>query len=182
MYFPKDFEVAKETDGIRCSWNCLPHTKIEASRTIVPISALYTPLHKKPDLAVLQYDPVACRTPCRAVLNPYCQLDVRAKIWICPFCLTRNPLLPHYKDISQNALPHELLPTSTTIEYILSRPAQTPPIFLFVVDTCQDEENLQALKDCLIVVTKFTSTGRTCWSYYVWCNGSFLWAGVYQLQ
>lgn len=151
MYFPKDFEGAEETDGIRCSWNCLPHTKIEASRTIVPISALYTPLHKKPDLAVLQYDPVACRTPCRAVLNPYCQLDVRAKIWICPFCLSRNPLPPHYKDISQNALPHELLPTSTTIEYILSRPAQTPPIFLFVVDTCQDEENLQALKDSLIV-------------------------------
>lgn len=65
--------------------------------------------------------------------------------------MSRNPLPAHYKDISQNALPHELLPTSTTIEYILSRPAQTPPVFLFVVDTCHDEENLQALKDSLIV-------------------------------
>lgn len=85
------------------------------------------------------------------MLNPYCQLDVRARIWICPFCLSRNPLPPHYKDISQSALPHELLPTSTTIEYILARPVQTPPIFLFVVDTCQDDENLQALKDSLVV-------------------------------
>lgn len=146
-----DFEAAEEIDGVRFSWNCLPNTKIEASRTVVPISSLYTPLRDKPDLSVLQYDPVACRAPCRAVLNPYCQLDIRARMWICPFCLSRNPLPSHYKDISQNALPHELLPTSTTIEYILSRPAQTPPVFLFVVDTCQDEENLQALKDSLIV-------------------------------
>lgn len=118
---------------------------------MVPISALYTPLREKADLAVLQYEPVVCRSPCRAVLNPFCQLDLRAHCWICPFCLSRNSLPPHYKDISQSTLPHELLPTSTTTEYVLSRPVQTPPIFLFVVDTCQDEENLQALKDSLIV-------------------------------
>lgn len=101
---------------------------------------------------MLQYEPVTCRAPCRAVLNPFCQLDLRARIWICPFCLSRNPLPPHYKDISQNALPHELLPTSSTTEYVLSRPVQTPPIFLFVLDTCQpDDENLQALKDNIIV-------------------------------
>lgn len=151
MSLEMDFEAAEEIDGVRFSWNCLPNTKIEASRTVVPISSLYTPLREKPDLAVLQYDPVACRSPCRAVLNPYCQLDLRTKHWICPFCLSRNPLPAHYKDISQNSLPHELLPTSTTIEYILSRRAQTAPIFMFVVDTCQDEENLQALKDSLIV-------------------------------
>ncbi|KAF5098097.1 hypothetical protein D0Z03_001279 [Geotrichum reessii] len=54
-------------------------------------------------------------------------------------------------EVSQNSLPHELLPTSTTIEYIISRPVQAPPVFLFVVDTCQDEENLKALKDSLVV-------------------------------
>ncbi|CAN6650916.1 protein transport protein Sec23p [Trichomonascus vanleenenianus] len=146
-----DFEQYEESDGVRFSWNCFPNTKLEATRTVVPISALYTPLKTKPDLPVLQYEPVTCRAPCRAVLNPFCQLDLRARIWICPFCLSRNPLPPHYKDISQSELPHELLPASTTIEYVLSRPVQTPPIFLFVVDTCQDEENLQALKDTLIV-------------------------------
>uniref|UniRef100_A0A060T3C0 Protein transport protein SEC23 n=1 Tax=Blastobotrys adeninivorans TaxID=409370 RepID=A0A060T3C0_BLAAD len=146
-----DFEEYEEVDGVRFSWNVFPSTKLEASRTVVPISALYTPLREKTDLAVLQYEPVTCRAPCRAVLNPFCQLDLRARIWICPFCLSRNPLPPHYKDISQNALPHELLPSSSTTEYVLSRPVQTPPIFLFVVDTCQDEENLKALKDSLIV-------------------------------
>jgi hypothetical protein len=72
-------------------------------------------------------------------------------MWICPFCLQRNPFPPHYKDITQNNLPPELLPKYTTIEYTLSRPAQIPPIFLFVVDTCLDEDELKALKDTLVV-------------------------------
>lgn len=146
-----EFESAEEVDGVRFSWNTFPNTKIEASRIIVPIASLYTPLHEKPDLPVLQYDPVSCKAPCRAVLNPYCQLDLRARVWICPFCFARNPLPQNYKEITQSSLPHELLPASTTIEYVLSRPAQIPPIFLFVVDTCQDDENLQALKDTIPV-------------------------------
>lgn len=31
------------------------------------------------------------------------------------------------------------------------RPAQVPPIFLFVIDTCMDEEDLKALRDAVIV-------------------------------
>jgi hypothetical protein len=79
------------------------------------------------------------------------QIDIRGKLWICPFCLTRNAFPPHYKDISNTNLPAELLPKYTTIEYTLARPAQVPPIFLFVVDTCLDEEDLKALRDALVV-------------------------------
>lgn len=78
-------------------------------------------------------------------------IDVRGKIWICPFCLQRNPFPPHYKDISNVNLPAELLPRCTTIEYTLQRPATIPPIFVFVVDTCLDEDDLKALKDSLVV-------------------------------
>jgi protein transport protein SEC23 len=76
---------------------------------------------------------------------------VRARLWICPFCLSRNPLPPHYKDITANAIPPELHPSNTTIEYRLSRPAPSPPIFLYVVDTCQEEDSLAALKESLIM-------------------------------
>lgn len=76
---------------------------------------------------------------------------MRGKMWICPFCLTRNPLPASYKDISPSSLPQELLPQYSTVEYILGRPAQVPPIFLFVVDTCQDEDNLHALKEAIIL-------------------------------
>lgn len=79
------------------------------------------------------------------------QVDVRARIWICPFCLSRNPLPPHYKDITANAIPPELHPSNTTIEYRLSRPAPSPPIFLYVVDTCQEEDSLSALKESLVM-------------------------------
>ena len=123
---------------------------------------------------MLQYEPVTCKPPCRAVLNPYAyvlllvhsssrlakpltrltinsNVDVRARIWICPFCLMRNPLPPHYKDITETAIPPELHPSSTTIEYQLARPAPAPPIFVYVVDTCQEEDSLKALKDSLIM-------------------------------
>jgi protein transport protein SEC23 len=78
-------------------------------------------------------------------------VDTRAHFWICPFCLQRNPLPPHYKDITETTVPPELLPQNTTIEYRLARPAPAPPIFLFVVDTCQEEDSLQAVKESLIM-------------------------------
>ncbi|KAI0277947.1 hypothetical protein BGY98DRAFT_1089740 [Russula aff. rugulosa BPL654] len=139
------FEDVEERDGIRLSWNVWPSSRIEANRTVVPIAALYIPLKQRDDLPPVLYEPVTCKsTPCRAVLNPYCQIDIRGKLWICPFCLTRNAFPPHYKTFL-------LLPKYTTIEYTLSRPAQVPPIFLFVVDTCLDADDLKALRDAIVV-------------------------------
>ncbi|KAI9885222.1 MAG: hypothetical protein M1823_002994 [Watsoniomyces obsoletus] len=153
-----DFEALKDhwseiedRDGVRLSWNTFPSTRMEASRLVVPIGALYTPLKERPELPWLQYEPVACKAPCRAILNPYCQVETRARLWICPFCLQRNPLPPHYKDITQDAIPPELHPANTTIEYRLARPAPSPPIFLYVVDTCQEEDSLRALRESLIM-------------------------------
>ena len=77
-------------------------------------------------------------------------VDTRARLWICPFCLSRNQLPQHYKDITQDNIPPELHPSSTTIEYKLSRPAPAPPIFVYVVDTCQEEDSLNALKVSLV--------------------------------
>ncbi|KAF1809982.1 hypothetical protein P152DRAFT_144790 [Eremomyces bilateralis CBS 781.70] len=152
-----DYEALKEQwseiedrDGVRLSWNTFPSSRIEATRLVVPIGALYTPLKEK-ETPPLQYEPVSCKAPCRAVLNPFCQVDMRARLWICPFCLQRNGLPPHYKDISQDQIPPELHPTNTTIEYRLARPAPSPPIFLFVLDTCQEEDSLKALKDSVIM-------------------------------
>ncbi|KAJ1759656.1 GTPase-activating protein S23, partial [Coemansia sp. RSA 2523] len=146
-----DFEAIEDQDGVRCSWNVLPNTRIEATRSVVPVSALYTPLKERPEQPPIRYEPVMCKVPCRAVLNPYCQIDVRGKLWICPFCLQRNQFPPHYKDISAHNLPPELLPRFTTIEYELPRRSPIPPVFMFVVDTCLEEDELKALKDSLIL-------------------------------
>ncbi|KAK4687278.1 protein transport protein SEC23, partial [Tremellales sp. Uapishka_1] len=146
-----NFEDVEDRDGVRFSWNAWPSSRLEATRTVVPISALYTPLKERADLPPVLYEPVTCKAQCKAILNPYCQIDMRAKLWICPFCLQRNPFPPHYKDISPTNLPAELMPKYTTIEYTLSRPAQFPPVFFFVVDTCVDEDELKALRETLVV-------------------------------
>lgn len=90
-----DYEALKDQwsdvedrDGIRLSWNTFPSSRMvcisflfrarhllnvaqEASRLVVPIGAVYTPLKEKPDSPLLQYEPVTCKAPCKAVLNPY---------------------------------------------------------------------------------------------------------------
>jgi hypothetical protein len=43
----------------------------EASRLVVPIGALYTPLKEKADAPLLHFEPVVCKAPCRSVLNPF---------------------------------------------------------------------------------------------------------------
>lgn len=146
-----NFEEFEDADGVRLAWNCFPSTKVEATRAVVPVSAMYTPLHEKDDLRVLQYEPVTCKPSCRAVINPFCYLDTRSKVWTCPFCMSRNVLPAQYRDITQESIPFELDSKASTVEYELQRPPALPPVFLFVVDLCQDEENLAALRDSLVV-------------------------------
>ncbi|RCI13966.1 hypothetical protein L249_8072 [Ophiocordyceps polyrhachis-furcata BCC 54312] len=57
----------------------------------------------------------------------------------------------HYKDITASVVPPELHHMHTTIEYRLSRPAPAPPIFLYAVDLCQEEEGLASLKESLVM-------------------------------
>jgi protein transport protein SEC23 len=140
----------EDRDGVRMTWNVWPATRIESTKMVVPLAALVTPLKERPDMPPICYDPVLCgRTQCRAVLNPMCQVDYRSKTWTCNFCLQRNAFPQHYAAISENNQPAELISQFSTIEYQLQRSGQAPVIFLFVVDTCQDEENLQALKESL---------------------------------
>jgi protein transport protein SEC23 len=72
-------------DGIRMAWNVIPGTKQEASNCVVPVSAIYTPNKPFPNMPVLPYSALRCRT-CRSILNPFSIVDFAAKIWICPFC------------------------------------------------------------------------------------------------
>ena len=121
---------------------------MEAQKCVVPFGALVTPRKVLPEMPVVPYDPVRCKG-CAACLNPYARVDFTAKLWICPFCYTRNHFPQHYASISETNLPAELFPTYTTIEYQLQRPAAAPPAYLFVVDVCLIEEELGALKQSL---------------------------------
>uniref|UniRef100_A0A2K6AAQ0 Protein transport protein SEC23 n=1 Tax=Mandrillus leucophaeus TaxID=9568 RepID=A0A2K6AAQ0_MANLE len=55
----------EERDGVRFSWNVWPSSRLEATRMVVPVAALFTPLKERPDLPPIQYEPVLCsRTTC----------------------------------------------------------------------------------------------------------------------
>ena len=99
----------------------------------------------------VEYEPIRCKgAACGCVLNPFCQVDFGTKMWTCPFCLNRNHFPPHYAaNISETQLPAELIPQFTTLEYQLPSKTAGPPVFMFVVDTCVDDEELDELKDSL---------------------------------
>ncbi|GFR80019.1 protein transport protein Sec23A [Elysia marginata] len=141
----------EDRDGIRFSWNVWPSSRLEATRMVVPLGAVLTPLKERPDLPPIPYDPVLCtRTTCRAILNPFCQIDYRAKMWTCNFCYQRNPFPPQYAAISEQHQPAEIIPQFSTLEYTITRATCHPPIFLLVVDTCfTEDEDLQGLKESL---------------------------------
>lgn len=78
-------------------------------------------------------------------------MDYKSKFWVCPFCFQRNQFPQHYMEINEEQLPAELVPQYTTIEYALPRHAGPPPVFVYVVDTCLEEEELAALKEALLL-------------------------------
>lgn len=151
-----DVTSLEYTHGVRLSFHTWPGSRLEATRIIAPIGALFTPLAQLPPSSAppsaLPYDPVRCSSlSCSAVLNPYCQVDFRSKLWVCPFCNNRNHFPPHYaENISEQNLPAELIPQYTTCEYELpSMPNVGPPAFVFVVDICSHAEELQELADSI---------------------------------
>ncbi|XP_064103382.1 protein transport protein Sec23A-like [Macrobrachium nipponense] len=143
-------EQQESREGVRFSWNVWPSSRIEATRMVVPVASMYTPLKKRDDLPPICYEPLRCQqAQCGAILNPLCQVDYRSKLWVCCFCLHRNTFPSSYASISEQSQPAELFPQYSTIEYTIMRQQMMPPIFLFVVDTCIDEEELAALKESI---------------------------------
>lgn len=55
----------------------------------------------------------------------------------------------------QGTIPVQTLPENTTIEYILENRALAPPIFMFVIDTCLDKEDFQALIEQISITLNF---------------------------
>ncbi|KAK4266583.1 hypothetical protein QN277_027479 [Acacia crassicarpa] len=151
-------------DGVRMTWNAWPRTKVEASKCVVPLAANISLIRSHPDIPRLPYAPLRCKT-CSSILNPFSRFDFNAKIWICPFCYQRNHFPPHYSAISETNVPGELYPQYTTVEYVLplssnpnsfgnpnldpAQQLQPSPVFVFLLDTCMIEEEMEFVKSAL---------------------------------
>ncbi|GMI70475.1 hypothetical protein like AT1G05520 [Hibiscus trionum] len=143
-------------DAVRMTWNVWPRTKVEASKCVIPLAASIAPIRPHSDIPTLPYAPLRCKT-CSAVLNAFSRVDFTAKIWICPFCYQRNHFPPHYAMISETNLPGELYPQYSTVQYALQQnpdphnynAPQLPTVFMFVLDTCMIEEELEFVKSAM---------------------------------
>lgn len=150
-------------DGIRMTWNAWPRTKVEASKCVIPLAANFSVIPSNPHIPRLPYAPVRCKT-CSSILNPFSRVDFTAKIWICPFCYQRNQFSLNYHGISESNVPGELYPQYTTVEYVMPLPnnnnssfgnvnnnsvVQPSPVFVFLIDTCMIEEEMEFLKSAL---------------------------------
>jgi len=146
-----DVTSQEQINGTRMSWNIWPSTRLDATRIIVPLGCLYTPLKETEGLQLVEYEPIICKgRDCGAVLNPYCFVDFHSKSWTCPFCLQRNQFPQHYAEhITETNLPAELMQMCSTIEYIIPQVVVQPPVFLLVLDTALIEEELDQAKDSL---------------------------------
>ena len=126
-----DVNKEEQQNAIRMSWNILPGNAVDLQRYIIPCGIHYTPLKKVDNLQLLEYEPVRCKT-CKSILAPSFQIDFRSKSWTCPFCSTKNMFPQAYaQHISEENLPVELFPTSTTIEYKLNKKESKHPVFFF---------------------------------------------------
>lgn len=71
-----DVRAAEERDAVRFSWNVWPSSKLEATRIVVPVGCLYTPMKARVDAPPpLSYDPIRCNG-CGAILNPHASVSV----------------------------------------------------------------------------------------------------------
>lgn len=171
-----DFDIyAREAhDGVRCTWQSWPPNKVVATRNVIPVSIFYTPLKAMAEPRLVEYDPQLCME-CKAVLNPCCTIDLVTKTWVCPFCTHRNRFPTVYaQHMTETVLPSELTSPYSTMEYILNTQVQVPPIFLFVVDTCGFEDEVEALKtglqQCIAIlpadaIVGFISFGKNAYVY-----------------
>eukprot|EP00468_Gymnochlora_sp_CCMP2014_P001961 CAMPEP_0167742470 /NCGR_PEP_ID=MMETSP0110_2-20121227/1453_1 /TAXON_ID=629695 /ORGANISM="Gymnochlora sp., Strain CCMP2014" /LENGTH=754 /DNA_ID=CAMNT_0007626683 /DNA_START=897 /DNA_END=3161 /DNA_ORIENTATION=- len=139
----------EQKDGARFSWNIFPTSPVDQERMAVPVSCLYSPLYYIEGMAKVNYPAIQCKC-CGAVLNPYCRVDFSSKMWSCPFCLSPNHFPHEYADISTENLPAEIMPKYTTMEYVVDEKTKTSPMFLFVMDTCMQPEELNELKTTIL--------------------------------
>ncbi|KAI5170647.1 protein transport protein SEC23 [Nematocida sp. LUAm3] len=142
------------TEGLRVTWNVFPNSKAEAPKNIIPLAFVYKPMHGYHDNSLLQvnYAPVRCtKQECGSILTSYSPIDFTTRNWTCLFCNRINILPPHYRDITQETLPYELIPGNSSVYYRTSKVTGYVRTYWFVIDACTfDEERHLLMKDILL--------------------------------
>lgn len=68
------FGELEQTDAIRLSWNVWPSNRIEATKAVIPLGALYTPVKHMPHMTV--GPPTMVKTPHASTFTGYFPADM----------------------------------------------------------------------------------------------------------
>lgn len=141
------FETREDIDGVRVTWNSLPRTKLQHERNIIPMATMFTPLNNKSEEPIPRTSQIVNCRQCQSFINPF--VDRTHEVWMCKYCGFSNRLV---LDETGN-LPVGL--QATTVEYGTNKFNNLPPIFIYVIDTCFEVEDIedayQSLKESLVV-------------------------------
>lgn len=111
----------------------------------------YTPFAAN-EVPFIEYPPLKCS--CEAYLNVYSLIDFNRKSFNCPFCGVSQQLPNNYaSQISPTRLPKELSEGYSTFEYKIAN-REEPAGYMFVIDLCLSQEELEKVKGELIEVLK----------------------------
>lgn len=145
-----EFENYEDKTGLKFPFNVFPRNKDQETKCTIPISCMYQPLRPKEEQTLIENYPMACFR-CKGILNCYCLVD--SKGWSCSICGNRNQF-PN----GTTQLPIEMTPGLLDIEYVIPQHdtgnglgSLKPSIFVFIVDLAIDDEELEALKQSLLI-------------------------------
>jgi hypothetical protein len=65
------FNNEEDNNGVKFTWNVWSASRLEMTRNVVPLAAIYTPLKETTNLTTVPYMPIQCKGPCKTILNPY---------------------------------------------------------------------------------------------------------------
>lgn len=132
-----DFESVEDVDGVRLPWNAFPLSHLTS--LAVPLSCLYTPLKEYEVLPTVHANPPL--SSAGTVLSPFSHFDPNLLTWSCPLLLARLR--------APDAVESHAAAENSTIEYILPRKSETPPVYLIMVDVATEALELAQLKESL---------------------------------
>ncbi|KAK6138898.1 hypothetical protein DH2020_027359 [Rehmannia glutinosa] len=171
-----DFSELEAIEGLRWSWHSWPVSKPEVSSLVVPLSIMSTPLMTFNELPILPYEPLNC-SGCAAVLNPTPASITHQKSGVARFATGKIPFRNRTGQVSgldsglgrsasgQLGLRSNSSSFSSVSAYSSSGlgldwagvgvGVGVGPAFVFVVDACSSEEELEVLKrELLHVITR----------------------------
>lgn len=144
-----DFTGIEQAEGVRFIWNNIPHSRLESSLNVIPLSTLLTPFNlRETPVTRVEIRPIICQG-CQMVANRSCMPDYQQMRWDCSNCSHRNVIPANYKEYIQagNLVP-EFMNENGTLEYKIGQ--GMPVVWFLVVDTCVEEADLEIVRTALI--------------------------------